>query len=229
MNNICEDSNNRIPIRIVIIYCAFFYGIWTLVEWYIKPAISISIDNEYLAQLIESGIIKNIVWTVPAWILLCHFDQFAYVKHKQLFKIQGIVSILKYSPIFLGFVLYNIAIDFISHGSVAMSDSFKLTQLIIVLFVGITEEMVFRGWLLNITLKRKGQWTAILINASMFLLIHFPRWIYGGIFISSFINFGFVSVFALSIIFSLSFIKSRNLFIPIALHMCWDLVSFLLY
>jgi hypothetical protein len=162
--------------------------------------------------------------------LLCRFDKFAFIECRQLFKIRNAAAdILKYWPVLTGFILYNSAIDFLMHGSVAMSESFRPTQLIIVLFVGLTEEMVFRGWLLNIMLKTKHQWIMILINACMFLLIHFPRWIYGGIFVSSFLNFGFISILVLSIIFSISFIKSRNLIVPIALHMFWDLLSFLLY
>ena len=98
-----------------------------------------------------------------------------------------------------------------------------------VLFVGITEEMVFRGWLLNITVTENRKWLPIIINAVMFLLIHFPIWIASGIFIDDFTSLNFLCVPALSIIFSWSFIKSKNIWIPITLHMYWDLLMDLFY
>ena len=69
----------------------------------------------------------------------------------------------------------------------------------------------------------------IIINAVMFLLIHFPIWIASGIFIDEFTSLNFLCVPALSIIFSWSFIKSKNIWIPITLHMYWDLLMDLFY
>ena len=97
------------------------------------------------------------------------------------------------------------------------------------MFVGLTEETVFRGWLLNATIQEDKKWRSIIINAIMLLVIHFPVWIHTGVFISNITSFSFLSVLILSIIFSLTFIKSRNILIPIALHMYWDLLIFMFY
>ena len=97
-----------------------------------------------------------------------------------------------------------------------------------VLFVGITEEMVFRGWLLNVTISEERKWLPI-INAIMFMFIYFPIWIVSGKFISSFVNLDFMIVPILSIIFSWTFIKSKNIWIPITLHMYWDLLICLFF
>ena len=75
--------------------------------------------------------------------------------------------------------------------------------------------MVFRGWLLNITVSEKRKWLPIMINAVMFLLIHFPIWIKSGVFIDSFT--------------SLNFLCSKSIWIPITLHMYWDLLMCLFY
>ncbi len=98
--------------------------------------------------------------------------------------------------------------------------------MIIVLFVGITEEMVFRGWLLNATVSEKKKWMPVIINSLMFLFIHFPKWIHEGCFVENFQNMGFLSIIILSIIFSWTFIKSKNIWISILLHMYWDLLMF---
>ena len=95
------------------------------------------------------------------------------------------------------------------------------------MFTNLTEEMVFRGWLLNVTVSENRKWLPIMINAVMFLLIHFPIWIASGVFIDSFTSLNFLCVPALSIIFSWTFIKSKSIWIPITLHMYWDLLVFL--
>lgn len=114
-------------------------------------------------------------------------------------------------------------------GKLEISSSFHYSYLIDVLFVGITEEVVFRGWLLNVTVNENRKWSPIIINAVMFLLIHFPIWIMSGEFIDAFVNLNFLCVPILSIIFSWSFIRSKSIWIPIALHMYWDLLMYLFY
>ena len=141
------------------------------------------------------------------------------------------VKLLKYIPVYLGFTAYLIIGAFIRKGGLAVSDSFSCScsDLIDVLFVGITEEMVFRGWLLNVTVSENRKWLPIIINAVMFLLIHFPIWIKSGVFIDSFTSLNFLCVPILSVIFSWSFIKSKSIWIPITLHMYWDLLMCLFY
>ncbi|MDP4152210.1 MAG: CPBP family intramembrane metalloprotease [Bacillota bacterium] len=220
-------TEKKYPFKTISVYCLIFYISWTLYELYGSSAIGNMLGNEWISQIVKSGLIKNLVWTLPAWLLARHYQPVMYVKAKEMFRSK--LHWQKYLPIYAAFVVYLGVGDFIINGSVAISPEFNATQLITVLFVGITEEMVFRGWLLNATITEKRKWSAILINAAMFLLIHFPRWFYDGIFITSFTSLGFISILALSVIFSWTFIKSKNLLLPITLHMLWDLLMFLLY
>ena len=57
------NKNIRKKYAVLIIYTVIFYGIWTVFELYIKPWLDAIIENEYAAQLIKSGVIKNLVWT----------------------------------------------------------------------------------------------------------------------------------------------------------------------
>lgn len=220
-------KERKTPFKTIIVYCLLFYACWTLFEWYGKSTIDNIVRNEWLAQIVKSGIIKNLVWTFPAWLLVRHYHPLVYVHANEMFRLK--VNWQKYLPLFAVFAVYLIVGDFIVTGSIAISPEFEATQLISVLFVGLTEEMVFRGWLLNVTLTENHKWCAILLNAIMFLLIHFPRWSYEGSFISSFSSFGFIALILLSVIFSWTFIKSKNLLVPITLHMFWDLFTVLLY
>lgn len=210
---------------VLIIYIIVFYFVWTVFEFFIKDAIDSLIPNNVLSQIVKSGIIKNLVWTVPAFILISKFC--VCFTLKEMFTTK--VNALKYLPLFILFTVYLLIGAIWEKGELVLAKDFGADEIIIVLFVGLTEEMVFRGWLLNATITKENKWKCIILNAVMFLAIHFPSWIYNGVFIRNFEEFGFVSVVVLSAIFSLTFMKSRNILIPITLHMHWDLLMFMFY
>jgi len=198
----------------LIIYCLCFYAIWTVFELYIKTNIS--------SQFLKSGIIKTAVWVLPAMLLIYTFRDTVKIGFKEMFTTK--VKWWRYLWVYALLVVWVLLGGFFQPG--VLSFVITLNSLIIVLFVGITEEMVFRGWLLNATAKDMPQWVAILINAALFLAIHFPRWIQEGIFINTFASFNFIGIVALSIIFSISFLKSKNILIPITMHMLYDFMMF---
>ena len=211
----------------MLLYIILFYAIWTYFELFVKDFLDSVITNENLCQFVKSGIIKNIVWTIPAIILVKHYKNDVYVSLKEMFNVR--CNWGKYLPMFALFTIYLFVGAFITNGKIAIVDEFGIDKIIIVLFVGLTEEMVFRGWLLNATIEDGRKWKGIIINAIMFLLIHFPVWIHDGVFISNFTSFSFLSVPILSVIFSWFFIQSRNILIPIIFHMYWDLIMLMLY
>lgn len=213
--------------RVLTVYVIVFYGIWTVWEFWLKSLLNSAVENEYILQIIKSGIIKNLVWTLPALLLIYHFKSDMYVELKDMFKVNA--QLLRYLPIFLLFTVYLLGGAVLQKGTLSVSESFKLSDLITALFVGITEETVFRGWLLNSTVSKEKKRLSVIANSLMFLLIHFPVWIHEGVFISNFQNFGFLSVVILSSIFGMIFIKSKNIWIPITLHMYWDLLMFVFY
>lgn len=220
---VMRKKNKVLPV--LIVYVIVFYGIWTAWEFWIKPFISNYIDNEFISQLIKSGVIKNSVWTFPAILLIRHFKEDVYITLKEMFSAK--VNWLKYLPIIIVFTACVLAGSVVRNGRLQISGDFGADKIIIVLFVGLTEETVFRGWLLNAMLREDKKWIYIIINAVMFLAIHFPTWLCNGIFISNFASFGFLEILVLSVIFSCTFIKSRSIFVPITLHMYWDLLIFM--
>lgn len=213
--------------RVLLIYVLAFYGIWTLWEFWAKDFVNISVENEYLSQFIRSGVIKNLVWTLPAILLIHRFSSDMYVRLKDMFLLNA--NALRYFPILLLFTVYLLVGAVLQKDRLSVSETFKFSDLIIVLFVGVTEETVFRGWLLNSTVSEKKKWLPVIANSLMFLLIHFPVWIHDGVFLANFQNFSFLSPLLLGIIFGWTFIKSRCIWVPIVLHMYWDLFIFLFY
>lgn len=197
----------------LIIYCLCFYALWTVFELYIKSNIG--------SQIIKSGIIKTTVWVLPAMLLVHKFRDTVQIGLKEMFitKVKWWRYLWVYALLAVWVLLVGVRSGFLF--------TLNLDALIIVLFVGITEEMAFRGWLLNATVKDMPKWLAITLNALLFLAIHFPRWVQEGLFVSYMTSFDFLGIVALSAIFSISFLKSRNLLIPITMHMMYDLMVFI--
>jgi len=217
-----RKSAQKLPV--LIGYTVIFYSIWTVWELWAKPAIDSAVADEWLSQLIKSGFVKNLVWTLPALLLAKRFEAEAYVPLKEMFSLKA--PWLRYLPLFIAFTFYMPAAALVQKGGLELS--FGAGKLITVLFVGLTEESVFRGWLLNVTVREDRRRRYLMINAVMFLVIHFPSWIHSGIFLGSFMDFSFLAVILLGVIFGWVFLESRNLLVPIALHMYWDLLAFML-
>ncbi len=209
----------------LIIYTVIFYSIWVAFELIVKDILNNTIKNEVLCQLVKSGIVKNLVWTFPAILLIRQFESDIFITLKEMFTAE--VNYRNYLPIFIIFTVYVLAYSILHNGKLDIAENFGTNEIIIVLFVGLTEEMVFRGWLLNATIREDKKWFFIIINAVMFLSIHFPKWIYTGTFISNFAGLQFLGIIVLSLIFSYTFIKSKNILMPITLHMYYDLLVFM--
>jgi membrane protease YdiL (CAAX protease family) len=214
-------------IKIMVIYLIAFFSLWALAELVIFERINIFVENEILSCFIEDAIIKMLVWTLPAAIMIHYFKDAVYITLKEMFLSK--VNWFQYLPVFIFFTLYILSGAILQNGNLVVSSEFGFDNVVGLLFVGITEELVFRGWLLNLTVNEGKKWLPISINAIMFLAIHFPIWIRQGVFISSFTSLGFLCILILSIIFSCTFIKSRNILVPVVLHMYWDLLVSLFF
>lgn len=221
------QTEQKLSKKIWIPYCILFFAVWSLFHFFVEGWLDRMIPIEWQNQLLKSGVIKNLIWTLPAFCLLKKFAADAVVKPQALFRFNR--SCLPWLSAFALFAIYLVIGAYRQHGTLQVQSTFGMGSVIVVLFVGITEEMVFRGWLLNVTYSEQHKWLAIGGNAVLFLMIHFPTWIMDGIFISSFTSFGFVCILVLSVIFSLAFLKTKSLLLPIGLHMFWDLLMFLFY
>ncbi|MGY3777884.1 CPBP family intramembrane glutamic endopeptidase [Isobaculum melis] len=219
-------KNNKKTTLYLIIYIVLFFFIWTVYELFVKPTIT-STFNEPLGEIIRS-IFKIMVWIVPCIYLLKKNNDNVYVSLDDLFTNK--IKWLNYLPLFILFTIFLLGGSWLQYGNLAVRDTFQPHQLIgSFLLVGMTEEMVFRGWLLNSFLTKMSTTLAIIINALLFLAIHFPVYLYKGVLLEVIISGQFLQILILSIIFSITFIKSKNLLVPIVFHMYWDLLAILFY
>ena len=225
MEKISERNHMRVSIAV---YLVLFYTVWSLWNFFgVDFTLGIVNDNQIIESVI-AGVLKSVVWILPAVLLIKRYEGEMEMGLKEMFTAK--IEWKKYLPIYAIFVAYLFGSKLLRGEAIAVSPEFEPSKIIDDLFVGITEEMLFRGLLLNSALKTsKNVYVPVIVNAGLFLLIHFPIWIHTGIFVSAFTQLGFVSIILLSFIFSQTFIGSRNIMVPVGLHMLWDLIMFIFY
>jgi hypothetical protein len=87
----------------------------------------------------------------------------------------------------------------------------------------LTEELLCRGVLLYILIKKIGQTKAVLISSILFAVLHwFNAGIWGNI-IQMFVVFGFT--FAMGILLAYAYAKTFSLWVPFAIHFGWNLTQ----
>ncbi|MBD5525800.1 MAG: hypothetical protein HDR04_15555 [Lachnospiraceae bacterium] len=111
-----KRMNDVLKLPVLIIYVIVFYSIWTVWEFWIKTFISNIFANECISQLIKSGIIKNLVWTFPAILLVQYFKSDVCIPLKEMFSTK--VNWLKYLPIYIFFTVYILAGAILKNGGV---------------------------------------------------------------------------------------------------------------
>lgn len=226
-------KTKNIAITLVIYYVVLF-TVWLCVEWafHLKFISTSDPVNYWLIQSgIKEGVLKIVIWLIPAILLIRAYKSRLFLSLEEMFRNR--VNWLKLLQVFLLFTIYLVlGVYDIFDGTISIVPGFVWSQLLWVLFVGITEEMVFRGWLLNTTIQgasKLKQWAMVAINSLLFLGIHVPIWIFTNQLDIVFSSFSFMSVIALSFIFSWTFIKTKSIVPAIILHMYWDLLMVLFY
>lgn len=212
------------PRRIAMIYYLAMYGVWAVLECLIVPklesqALPVSID------VIKEIGFKTLLWFIPAFLIIKRCGDSMFLPKSVFFgDPKKAVTYLPMCVFLLLFTAWHLIPNIYQNGMITFKSSFHAVDIIISLSIGISEELVFRGLLLNAALKDRKLWVVFLGNALMFLLIHFPIWLREGVFISYMTSFAFLQLIVLSLIFSWTFVKSRSIVTPIILHTYWDLL-----
>ena len=217
-------EGKKLNILHIVAYLVIFFAVWSVRELVIQPAFLSPLDNIFSEVIGE--FIKLLVWTLPAILLIRYFHDDMWIGLKEMFITKP--KWFKDAPVLL-LVFVPILQAILQNQTIAIDPNFNSSRLIGgVLFVGITEEIVFRGFLLNAFLKKLEMKRAIALNEVFFVLIHYPIWIYRGLDFAAILSSS-IAVFLIGVLFSYSFVKTRNIFVPIALHMIWNLLVIVLY
>lgn len=120
---------------------------------------------------------------------------------------------------------YYLAAMIYTYGGVMPRPEEPVLWLIIMFsLVAFQEELLFRGYFFNHLASCMPEPKANLLSALFFLLIHFPGWIDHGTSATAILNTS-LGIYFLGLFFGWSFRKSRSLWVPIFLHLLWDVGS----
>jgi len=158
------EAQKLTPLKLGV-YLFIFFAIWSVRELVIQPVLLDPLGNITMEVIGEA--IKLLVWTLPAVLLIRHYRGDMWIGLKEMFTNKPVwfkdayFLLLIFAPLLRAGVFNGFAI----------SPDFDPVRLIgSVVFVGITEELVFRGFLLNTFLKRTKIPYAIALNAVLLLL-----------------------------------------------------------
>lgn len=212
--------------RALVLYLILFFAAWTASEFVLVPHLT-GLSKPALILVREVGL-KGLIWLLPALLLIRRYDGSLAVPLRDLYRrpkswvLCVEILVILSACLVLGSLLRT-------HG-LALSPDFIPADLVWIALVGLMEETVFRGWLLNLLLEPKDlegdglSWKPVAFTSVLFLLIHFPLWYRTGALAANLAGGAFVSILFLSVLFSWTFLRTRSLLVPMLIHSFWDLM-----
>ena len=173
---------------------------------------------------IEDKLIASLVSFISSLIFI-----FLYVRffEKNSLKTLGFKNSSIFKSISIGFILAISAIFVVISTIAALTDvivsvsnenNYKLIFLVIILFSiqGFTEEIVFRGYLMNRIAALKGKWVGVFINSLFFTIFHIAN--PSSSYLSS------LNIYIIGVVLSLIFWYTDNIIIVGIFHGTWNVI-----
>ena len=198
-----------------------FITIWSINILFISPKLIIFGDD--IAVFLQT-IIKFILWCGYGYYFIKLYNKNLAIKKEELFKMKSHHFMLK---ILLAVVVVAILSMFKNHRGFNIN-SFTLEDFINkFLLVGIEEELVFRGLVLNGLTKKETFIKASIVTSILFALIHIPGYIrleleLGLIIINC------LKILAVSCVYNYIFKETKSIWPIVIIHGVWDLLFFLI-
>ncbi|WP_218059087.1 CPBP family intramembrane glutamic endopeptidase [Orenia metallireducens] len=208
-------NNKRKNLGGVLTYIVLFFIVWTIYE--VEIATFIKDNYSTNIYIISRLLIKVLVWIFPVFLYLKFYDKvnpLSYLKLKDNTK-RGLVGAIMLS---LLFAIYNFSRVYFM-GNSKLDLNLNMNTLINgIVFVGFTEEIVFRGFLLKKIWNNSSFRKAMLISSLLFLFIHYPAWFIKGKLIFPNLIFSSIYVFGFAILEAYIFKKTNSLWACIVSH-----------
>lgn len=206
-----ENEPKSSNVKIMIGYLFVFYFVWSIKELWLRQYIY-SFDETTSAFF--EALVKSFIWIVPAWLYIKN-----YLATNPINYLKMNVNVKK--GLFWGLVLsLLVGLYFAFETYILNQQSFHFSlsyndYLNGFIMAGIAEEIVFRGLILQEINKRLAFWKANVITALLFLVIHYPFWIYN----ETFFNLGtHIYVVLLGLLFGFVYKKTGSLWSVVLLH-----------
>lgn len=213
-------TKNRSILYLTMYVILFIAGV-TLWYFFLNPFIKSNFENDKVLFEILWVFGKTLIWIIPVFIYLKYIDSvnsLEYLKLKCNLK-KGVKWGLLFGIAF-------IVIKLIQYYMMRKTINFHMDVYYWIggILVGFFEEIPFRGFLQQKIESFTNFWTANVISTIIFLIHHFPKWIYTKyelIFANS------LFVVFLGLVFGFVFKKTKSLWSVIIFHSLVDLILFM--
>ena len=199
----------------LLVFSQIFGVLVLLLLGYDLSEISSNVMNESVMIVIEySGLFIIIIMI---WLFMKFIDKQPLIEIG--FQTQGRLKEINYGILF-GLFIMAFAFVFLSTiGEIVfLSYSLDFNQILlsIALFIGVSffEEIIFRGYMLKNLLESFNPFIALLISSLFFSLIHASN--------PNVTSLGLCNIFLAGIFLGVSYVFTKNLWFPIALHFSWN-------
>ncbi len=206
-------------VLLTIISYAFFIGILSLIGGLLAGLdFTVQQPNENSLQLLVLSLHGLIGTFLSVWLFTKFVDkEFFYqlgfqTKNRSIDFIIGIaIGLIIFSSGYLILIYLNEIVF------VKINLNLKEILISILLFtsVAISEEILLRGYVLNNLMESFNKYAALIISSGLFSIMHY--------FNPDFDLFSFFSLFLTGVLFGISYIFTKNLWFPIAIHLSWNL------
>ncbi|WP_434314887.1 CPBP family intramembrane glutamic endopeptidase [Levilactobacillus brevis] len=216
-------ATHTVPAKRLVVQFISFWLLWFIVQIGLNQPIQRHFAG--WSQEILLDLIKLIVWLGAAWWFLHQTPaQQLTVPNSQQWRVAW-----RFTAGYLVFgavVVYLLFQFWLAHHGLRIAHGFIPEYWgRYFLVVGITEEFVFRGYFLNVLLKKTSLTTANVLQAIAFASLHIPRYLttVPAMSLTSWIG-NLISVFALGLLFGWLYACSHSLWPGIVTHMTWDIL-----
>lgn len=222
-----RELDERGDARPVILYLALFFLVWTL-----RATIGFTLDQKLttpVAKAIYSNAVKLMIWVVPAFYYLKRCAGRAPLAYLKLTTHgRSYLAALALSLVFFAGMVCLVRFAAGQHLIASAQMRTLLVPILSNVVSSALEEILFRGFIMQQLWARIGFWSANLTTALLFVLIHWPNWLWTGGFHAGLLITS-LSIFILALFLGYLLRLTNSLWPCIAAHVGNNLISLLLH
>jgi membrane protease YdiL (CAAX protease family) len=224
-----DQHDNRAELKPLAIYIATFLLVWSL-----RATVFISIDEGIESAIwrnVYSNAVKFVIWVVPALITLrvWRLPALTYLNLTTPVNKRGLMIAVMVVAAWLSLVIFvEAALSGRTIGAMLFHRSDWLSVLAGVFVSPVSEEILFRGFILNRLSESLSFWKSNLISAAVFMLAHVPYWVSKNGLSGQVIR-DLANVFLLGCLFGWVMKKTNSLWPAIGAHVANNFLSGLIH
>lgn len=175
------------------------------------------------SALLEAVVIKNVIWLLPLLPAVLRTEETDWLIPPR----RAFAAPFPWLPC-LALVCASLAFLYTVRLAAGEGNTivfFEAVFVALALCAGVTEELVFRGYLFNRQAAALGVPWAAAVNGALFALIHYPGLIWGRGW-GELVSLRTLLIFVMGTVFCLAFAKWKNLALTMTVHTVWNLLSY---